>query len=48
MMWPLTVPFNSFPLNFKFFLKKKKARRRRNKSRKDVQGIKKLGFGKKN
>jgi hypothetical protein len=47
-MWPLTVPFNSFPLNFILKKKKTKARRRRNKSRKDVQGIKKLGFGKKN
>ena len=33
MMWPLTVPFNSFPLNFKFFLKKKSEKKKKQKQK---------------
>ena len=44
MKWPLTVPFNSFPPNFKLvFLKNKK----QGGGGGGCNGIKKLGFGKK-
>jgi hypothetical protein len=39
-MWPLTVPFNSFPLNFKFFLKKKKREEEETKAERMYRGLK--------
>jgi hypothetical protein len=39
-MWPLTVPFNSFPLNFKFFKKKKKREEEETKAERMYRGLK--------
>jgi hypothetical protein len=39
-MWPLTVPFNSFPLNFKFFLKKNKREEEETKAERMYRGLK--------
>jgi hypothetical protein len=39
-MWPLTVAFNSFPLNFKFFLKKKKREEEETKAERMYRGLK--------
>jgi len=40
MMWPLTVPFNSFPLNFKLFFKKKKREEEETKAERMYRGLK--------